>query len=334
MSEEYLYVDVVILRRLNLPWLLIAVLAVVVSDPLGVLNGNFSQDSYSEIRSALLKSHKSKVVLVGSWDDFYSLEYNDYWRSEMGEGFVERNYDEVLDAASLGDDYFNQYLRAKEITHILVPQSTFDQGAIRHKFANRGSIEIKIGEPYFSVEGTSSYPYASVLLKVLKTSNVVVSADAPKYEITWSNTDWWFYTKQTKLTEVGLYGYAYQSFYEWGPGVSWYFDLSPDRPNILELGYLTSSTDLGQVTIELTLVAAYGPNAPEHEVLVSTGKYSEAKILSPQSPGIFRVTINAGETVKISNVTPCRLPRSFEPTDIYDFKICYGVSKVLILPGT
>ena len=333
MDEQYLYVDHVDPRRLSLAWMLIAVLVVVVSDPLGVLNGNFSRDSNTEIRSALSKSDNSTVLLVGSWDDFYSLEHNDYWRSEMGEGFVERNYGEVLDAASLGNDYFNQYLRAREITHILVPQSTFDQGAIRHKFTNRGSIEIQLGDPYFEAEGASSGPYASVLLKVLETPNVVVSADAPKYEITWSNTDWWFYTKQTKLTEVGLYGYAYQSFYEWGPDVSWYFDLSPDRSNILELGYLSSSADLSRVTIELTLVSAYGPNAPEHKVLVSTGEYSEVKILSPQIPGIFRVTINTGETVKITNVSPCRLPRSFEPTDMSDFKICYGISKVLVSPG-
>ena len=334
MGGRYLYVDQVDPRRLSLSWLLIAVLVVVVSDPLGVLNGNFSRDSYTEIRSALSKSDNSTVLLVGSWDDFYSHEYNDYWRSEMGEGFVERNYGEALDAASLGDDYFNQYLRAREITHILVPKSTFDQGAIRHKFANRGSIEIQLGDPYFEVEGVSSGPYVSVLLKVLKTPKVVASADTSAYEITWRNTDWWFYTKQTKMTEAGLYGYSYSYFYEWGPTVRWYFDLSPDRSIILELGYVSSSKDLRQVTIELTLVSAYGPNAPEHEVLVSTGGYSEAKTLSPLSPGVFRVTVNTGETVKITNVSACRLPRSFEPTDMSDLKICYGVSKVLILPGT
>ena len=333
MDEQYLYVDHVDPRRLSLTWLLIVVLVAAVSDPLGVFNGNFSRDSYTEIRSALSKSDNSTVLLVGSWYDFYSHEYNDYWRSEMGEGFVERNYGEVLDAASLGNDYFNQYLHAREITHILVPQSTFDQGAIRHKFTNRGSIEIRLGDPYFEAEGASSGPYASVLLKVLETPNVVASVDASAYEITWRNTDWWFYAKQTKMTEAGLYGYAYSSFYEWGPDVSWYFDLSPDRSNILELGYSSLSADLSRVTIELTLVSAYGPNAPEHEVLVSTGEYSEAKTLSPQSPGIFRVTINTDETVKITNVSPCRLPRSFEPTDMSDFKICYGISKVLVSPG-
>ena len=332
MGERYLYVDQVDPRRLSLTWLLIAVLVVVVSDPLGVLSGNFSRDSYTEIRRALSKSDNSTVLLVGSWDDFYSHEFNDYWRSEMGVGYVERNYGEILDAASLGNDYFNKFLRAREITHILVPKSTFDQGAILHKFTNRGSIEIYLTEPYFKVEGASSGPYASVLLKILKTPKVIASADTSAYEITWRNTDWWFYTKQTKMTEVGLYGYSYSNFYEWGPTVSWYFDLSPDRSNILELGYFSSSTDLRQVTIELTLVAAYGPNAPEHEVLVSTGEYSEAKILSSQRPGIFRVTVNTGETIKITNVSPCRFPRSFEPTDMSDFKICYGVSKVLVSP--
>jgi hypothetical protein len=91
--------------------MLIAVFVAAVSEPLGVLNGNFSRDSYTEIRSALSRSDNSTVLLVGSRDDFYLHEYNDYWRSEMGEGFVERNYGELLDAASPGDDYFNHSLR-------------------------------------------------------------------------------------------------------------------------------------------------------------------------------------------------------------------------------
>ena len=92
-------------------WTLIAVFVAAISDPLGVINGNFSRDSYTEILSVLSRSDNTTVLLVGSRDDFYLHEYNDYWRSEMGEGFVERNYAEVLDAASLGDDYFNHSLR-------------------------------------------------------------------------------------------------------------------------------------------------------------------------------------------------------------------------------
>jgi hypothetical protein len=176
-----------ILQHLNLVWVLTFLLVVLVADPLGILKGNFSQDSYSQIRNELSRSNNAKVLLVGSWDDFFSLEYNSYWRKEVSTDFVERSYSEVLDAASLGDDFFNKYLNSKGITHILVPQTTFNRGAINHKFGNRGSIDVKLGDPFFETKASSIGPYASVLLKVGKVSEVNSEASAPKYEITWEN---------------------------------------------------------------------------------------------------------------------------------------------------
>lgn len=84
------------------------------------------------------------VLLLSSWDDVYSLEYNNYWRSEVSEDFVEGRYDEVLDAASLGDDFFNQFLQLKGITHILVPESTSLRGQVFYKWGERGSINIDL----------------------------------------------------------------------------------------------------------------------------------------------------------------------------------------------
>ena len=51
--------------------MLIAVFVAAISDPLGVISGDFSRDSYTEIRSVLSRSDNSTVLLVGSWDDFY-----------------------------------------------------------------------------------------------------------------------------------------------------------------------------------------------------------------------------------------------------------------------
>ena len=84
-----------VLQRLNLTWLLIAALIVLAADPLGLLTGNYSSDSYSQIRSELSKTKNAKVQIIASWDDFYSLEYNNYWRAEMNAEFVERDYGEV-----------------------------------------------------------------------------------------------------------------------------------------------------------------------------------------------------------------------------------------------
>jgi hypothetical protein len=320
------------LKRQNLLWVLILLLVVLVADPLGILKGNFSQDSYTQIRNELSEYNKSKVLLIGSWDDFYSLEYNNYWRKEVNTDFVERNYSEALDAASLGDDFFNKYLNSKGITHILVPQTTFNRGAINHKFGNRGSIDIKLVAPFFMTGASSTGPFPSVLLRVGEASEVNSKVSDSKYEITWENVDWWFYTKQTKKIEVGLYNYSYSTFYEWGPDVSWFYDYSPERPNALEIFYRSTLQNLERVMIQLTLVAAYGPNAPEHVVSVSTDNYSETKTLSPNNPGVFQFTLEADESVLVRNVTPCRIPSVFEPADLSIYKICFGVSKLSISP--
>jgi hypothetical protein len=320
------------LKPLNLLWVIILLLVVLVADPLGILKGNFSQDSYTQIRNELSEYNKAKVLLVGSWDDFYSLEYNDYWRKEVNTDFVERNYSEVLDAASLGEDFFNTYLNSKGITHVLVPQTTFNRGAISHKFGNRGSIDIKLGDPFFETAASSTGPFPSVLLRVGEASEVNSKVSDFKYEITWQNVDWRFYTKQIKSREVGLYNNSYSTFYEWGPDVSWFYDYSPERPNVLEIGYRSNSQILKKVTIQLTLVAAYGPNAPKHIVTVNARDFSETKTLSTDNPGVFRFSLHDGESVIIENETPCRTPSVFEPTDLSINKICFGVTNVSISP--
>jgi hypothetical protein len=307
-----------------------ATLIVLVTDPLGIIARNSSNDSYYQIRSELSKTKEAKVLLIGSWDDFYSLEFNSYWRKEVSAQFVERNYWEVLDAASLGDEFFNKYLQSKKITHILTPQSTFIKGVIFHKFSNRGSIEIQLGKPYFETVTASYGPHASVLLRVSRPANPTTTAIDPMYQITWRNVDQSFYTRQTKVTEVGLYSHSFKTFYDGGPDVSWFFDLSPERSNVLEIELESKSNLLQRVSAEITLVAAYGPNAPPHVVSVNTSTSTETKTLSSGTPGVFQVKLSAGETAKISNITPCRLPSTFEPTDAGSHQICFGVSKVVI----
>ena len=323
-----------VLERVKLSWLLIAVLIVLVSDPLGALNGRFSEDAYSEIRNELQKTQNAKVMLVGSWDDFYSLEYNDYWRKEASGEFVERNYSEVLDAASLGNQFFNRYLQTKGITHILVPLATFKNGVITHKFGERGSIEIQLRDPFFVFAGESNGPYPSTLLKVKKELASEVDSSDISYELRWKNTDWRFYTLQTKFAEVGLYNYTISNYYEWGPDVSWFFDFSPERSNVLEVALLSTSKTLSRVNIRMVLVSAYGPNAPQHVVTVSSKNYSETKTLSPSNPGVFDFVLESGDSARIRNVTPCRPPSVFEPTDLSIHKICFGVSKIFISPET
>ena len=321
-------------QRLNLTWLLIAVLIVLVADPLGVLAGNYSSDSYSQIRSELSKTKNAKVQLVASWDDFYSLEYNNYWRSEMSTEFVERSYVGVLNAASLGESYFNNYLQSKGITHLLIPNSSVQNGRIFHKFGDRGSIDISLQSPFLTKVASSSGPFATSLFQVEKHTHFNESLTDGDYLLTWNGVGSEFYSKKNTVTEVGMYTYDYNTHYENGSDVSWFNDQTPDRPGYLELRYQSRNPRLSSVRIEIELVAAYGPNAPIHVVVVSVAQSVKAITLTAGNPRNISRIIGDGESIKVSNGTPCRVPSTFEPSDASLSKICFGISAVRVIPVT
>jgi hypothetical protein len=323
-----------VLQRLNLTWLLIVGLIVLVADLFGVISGNFSSDSYSQIRSELSKTQNAKVQLVASWDDFYSLEYNNYWRSEVSTQFVERNYVEVLDAASLGEEFFNQYLVTNEITHILVPVSSATSGRIFHKFGTRGTIDISLNSDYLKEVSKSSGPFASVLFQVIDPSISGQKATSPKYSLTWIGVGSEFYAQKNTVTEVGMYGYEYKTYYENGPDVSWFYDQTPERPGYLELKFDTNNPYLESVNMEIEFVAAYGPNAPTHVVVFEINGAVSSTTLSAGAPQKVSASIKNGESIKFLNGTPCRLPATFEPADASLSKICFGITAVRVTPPT
>jgi hypothetical protein len=318
--------------RRNATWLIIGLLVILVVDPLGVLAGNFSSDSYSQIRTELSKTKNAKVQLIASWDDFYSLEYNNYWRAEMSTEFVERNYVEVLDAASLGGDFFNRYLVSNNVTHILVPKSSVSSGRIFHKFGRRGTIDISLDSAYFKEVSNSSGPFAAALFQVIESSENVRKVTSPKYSLSWVGVGSEFYEQKNTVTEVGMYRYDYNTYYENGSDVSWFYDQSPDRPGYLDLKFDTNNSYLESVNLEIELVAAYGPNAPSHVVILSSSQSVEALTLTAGNPQRISRIIGNGESIKILNGTPCRVPSRFEPSDLGLSKICFGVSAVSVTP--
>lgn len=323
-----------VLKRLYLTWLLIAALIVLVADPFGLLAGNYSNDSYSQIRSELSKTKDANVLLIGSWDDFYSLEYNNYWRQEISEEFVERNYAEVLAAASLGDDVFNKYLHSKNITHILVPQSSAANKRIYHKFGNRGTVDILLNAPFFSKASISFGPFASALFKVSGNIQSTSNAFSPNYSLKWFGVGSEFYEQKHKVTKVGMYRYDYDTYYDNGPDVSWFYDQTPKRPGFLELTYVSNESGLQSVNLEIDLVAAYGLNAPTHVVAVTSKGTVSPLTLRAGLNQTVQLTAVSGDSVKISNVTPCRLPSMFEAADMSLNKICFGVTAVRVTPPT
>ena len=316
----------------NRTWLLVGLLIVLVADPFGVISGNFSSDSYSQIRSELSKTKNAKVQLVASWDDFYSLEYNSYWRSEMSTEFVERNYGEVLDAASLGEEFFSQYLVTNEITHILVPAYSATSGRIFHKFGTRGTIDISLNSDYFKEVSKSSGPFASVLFQVIDSSINGQKVTSPKYSLTWIGVGSEFYAQKNTVTEVGMYSYDYNTYYENGSDVSWFYDQTPKRPGYLELKFDTNNPYLESVNMEIELVAAYGPNAPTHVVSYKSKDGSRTVTLKAGAPQKISVTVQENGSIRLLNGTPCRFPSIFESSDASLSKICFGVSAVSVTP--
>ncbi len=321
-----------VLRKMNLNWLLVGAIIFLVADPLGILGGNFSNDSYSQIRNELSKTKNAKVQLIASWDDFFSLEYNNYWRAEMNTEFVERSYVDVLNAASLGDKFFNEYLNSKGVTHLLVPRSTEKNGRIFHKFGVRGSIDILLSSPFLTKVADSSGPFASSLFHVTKNSQNVKDLSTPDYLLNWVGVGSEFYSKKNTVVEVGMYRYDYNSYYENGQDVSWFYDQTPDRPGYLEIKYESKDSYLSTVSLEIELVAAYGPNAPSHVVIISGAQTLKSVILTSGNPQKISLRIADRQWIKISNGTPCRIPSTFEPSDASLSKICFGVSAVRVTP--
>ncbi len=289
---------------------------------------------FAPTENRLLASSGAKsVLLLSSYDDVYALEFNNYWRTEASEDFVESRYDEVLDAASLGDEFFNQFLQSKGITHILVPMTTNARGRIFHKWGERGSVSIDLNSHFFALVETTGGPFASALYKVRKSGSEPDQNVATDYSLEWSNVDWWFYRSGRSKMEVGMYAYGnYSIGYDGGEESSWFYDLSPDRSNELIMHF--RSEDIPRVNIRMGLIAAYGVNAPDHEVVLETNNTTKQVILTAAGTTYIDFVVESGSEVRIKNVTPCRLPSEFEPNDESIFKICYGIGTVQVTPVT
>ena len=327
-------------RRLAI-YILLSLVCVVVINPFGVASGNLDLDPYSPIRSELANTKNGELLLLSSFDDFYSIQSNDNLRRETNEAYAERGYDEILSAASLGDEFFNGYLRTKGITHILVPLTTSERGEIRYKWGELGSIRIKLSDPYFSpIVGTAG-DFPVVLYKV-RFKDITVNQQTlnPKYNIKWGpEIRGEFYQVIRAKVEKGLYSYEYSKSYESGLDVNWVFSYPrsteglPDIPEIAEFQYQSKSPEMELVNAEITLVAAYGPLAPPQIVRVIQNGKSVAYKLTAVQPVVVKLQLKDGDKVRFSNVLPCRQPQTFQPGEEDWRKYCFGISDIQIRLG-
>jgi hypothetical protein len=317
---------------------LVFVAVLFVINPRGLTSGGLDTDPYSSIRSEMAKSKNSKVLLLSSFDDFYSMRSNHDLRREFGEGHVERGYSEVLSAASLGDEIFNRFLENKGVTHILVPLSTSQRGEIRYKWGEMGTVRIQLTKPYFTLVTGTAGDFPVVLYKV-QTFDMgsIQELDDPSYVINWGDgVRSEFHQVIRSLTEKGMYSYEYGKSYENGLDVSWVFsyprstDGLPDIQEVAEFQYHAESPEMENVTAEVTLIAAYGPSAPTQIIRVVHNGVSTAYKVTASMPAEVKLRLRNGDKVKFSSVLPCQPPQVFEPSDDDWRKYCFGISDIRV----
>jgi hypothetical protein len=313
-------------------------LLLVFVNPYGVATGNLDLDPYTQVRREVAKTKHGKALLLSSFDDFYSIRSNFDLRREFGETYVERGYDKVLSAASLGDESFNAYLMDKGVTHVLVPLSTSQRGEIRYKWGEFGSIRIRLTEPYFSPVTRTAGDFPVVLYKVISNATSMnQELDDTRYELKWGEgVRNEFYQFIRSLEGKGMYSFEYGRTYENGLDINWVFsyprstDGLPDRQEIAEFQYQGRSSEMESVTAEVTLIAAYGPSAPTQIIRVIHNGESTAHTVTASQPAVVLLKLRNGDKVRFSNVLPCRLPKTFQASEEDWRKYCFGISDIRV----
>jgi hypothetical protein len=314
-------------RRLHTVLVLVlsAAILVIFIDPAEWATGFRDNDPYLELRARLPSSNEGKVLLLSSFDDFYSISTNYFHRVDESENFIEKGYDEVLRYASQGDKVFNSYLIHNDVTHVVVPLSSAMTGSIRYKWGTLGSIKIKLTSPYFKklIEVGGMYPV--VLYEVISGGTDSKFVDLPPYKMIWTGIRPQFYELIREQREVGLYSYAYSKHYEEGLDVNWVFQGENAGFRID-----TQGIEGNLFSIEIVFVAAYGSNAPPQKVRIQSAAGQKVVVLTRGLPSVVNLDVTENERVEIRNVLPCNKGASFAPEDNDARVFCYGISDIRI----
>ena len=309
--------------------LLALVIVCLFIDPARATIGSRDRDSYRVIRNALKAKPNSKSIYLASYDDFYSIEPNFRLRAETNESFVETNYNEVLSAASLGEPSFNAYLRQHGNTHVVVPLSSALKGKIWHKWGRLGSVSIRLTSPFFREVVRTSGEFPVVLYEVLARGKSDVFENS-LYSLEWSGVRKDFYELQRKIREIGMYSYEYSKFYSDGTGVSWVLQGTDGRSENPKFAIRTATFLDKPFSVEITLHAAYGGNAPTQIIRVSTSSANQSVMVAAGKPAIVKLQLSRDEVVSFDDVLPCRLPSTFDASNGDQRKFCFGIGDIKV----
>ena len=313
--------------------LLALVIVCLFIDPVRATIGSRDPDSYQVIRDALKEKSNSKSIYLASYDDFYSIEPNFRLRAETDESFAETNYNKVLSAASLGDSAFNAYLRQNRITHVVVPLSSASKREIWHKWGRLGSVSIRLTPPFFREVARTSGEFPVVLYEVLAVSSLSALENS-LYSLEWFGVPKDFYELQRSIKEVGMYRYDYSKFYLDGTDVSWVLQGIDGHSEKPEFSIRTPNLLDKPFSVEITLLAAYGGNAPTQIIRVSTPSGAQSVMVAAGKPAIVKLQLSSNELVSFDNVLPCRLQSSFDSNNGDQRKFCFGIGDIKLRIGS
>jgi hypothetical protein len=286
-----------------------------------------------ELLKIVSQTPNSKTLYLSSFDDYYQNDVKQYELRIGGLDFAEQGRKQIIQAASLGQDFFNEFLNSHNVTHVLVPLTSAVRGEIRYKWGEFGAVRIKLIEPYFKMITGSGGDFPLVLYqlylgKIHNTQRVI----DPEYELKWGpQVRSSFYELQSTVEEDGLYRYKYSFSYENNLDANWVYGYPTVQSGVakkteyVQFKYESNSADLARVSIALTLVAAYGSNAPVQVLKVSKNQDAKSYILEASKPLVVIVEVESGDMISVQNVLPCRQPRLFQPDDLDLREYCFGV---------
>jgi len=298
------------------------------------------QEPSDEVLRVVSKDKNYRVLFLSSFDDFYDNELNQWKRRVSSAVTAEEGRDEIISAASLGDVFFNKFLNSHNIGFVVVPLKSASLGQIRHKWGKFGSVNIELNKPYFEAVTGSAGDFPTVLYKVGREvkPDLYTKIDS-QYSLTWDDSiRSSFYEQQNGIAEDGLYNYKYTTGYENDLGVNWVYGYPTSYSGVeskteyVQFQYLSSAEQLSEVSVLISLVAAYGSNAPDQLVKVSKNDEVTAYLLKASQPVQISISIRSGDVVQIKSVLPCRQPRYFQPDDSDLREYCFGVADIQIRP--
>ncbi len=309
--------------------LLAVVLGFTLVDPLHVLSGKYDTSPYTEIARQLDKSSTTGALVLASYADLYKFPIYRYLRDVLGtrlayhgEMVVEYEYDEVLGQASLGEKVFLQYLKSKQISHLVVPLATAETGVVFHRWSNYGTINLNLNSQAFTqvLRTGGDFPLA---LYAVNFSDELEDTTKHSYSLEWFGVRPEFH----QLLRIINEGYRVKSLqkYEESTDVAWVFN--GEKAKLL---FNAESNPDRLFTINLQFVAAYGFKAPPQELRVLHGQELQVLYLNAGEISSVSFEIKHGESIEVEALLGCRPGTSFAPEDQDIREFCYGLRDVIV----